>query len=190
MKAMTQSGQLRTEIERAGYYPDLVLDTLTTALGNEEIVSFLVHHEATFDFEELRRHITVMALTPTRLIVEHVDEHPADADSPVARASTSTEAVRLSEIASVVVTRTIPEPENYRAGRPPTEVVLTIGWGAVSRIDLEPARCADPECEADHGYTGTSANDDLSLRVSAAADGEGVVAQALVFAETLSAAFR
>ena len=68
------------------------------------------------------------------------------------------------------------------------EVVLTIGWGAVSRIDLEPAGCSDPECEADHGYTGTASNDDLSLRVSEAADGADVVAQALNFAAALSEA--
>ena len=54
--------------------------------------------------------------------------------------------------------------------------MLTIGWGGVSRIDLEPAGCSDPECEADHGYTGVLASDDFSLRVSAAADGTDAVA--------------
>ena len=54
----------------------------------------------------------------------------------------------------------------------PAEAVMTIGWGGVSRIDLEPAGCADPQCDADHGYTGVLAPDDFSLRVSAAADGK------------------
>ena len=36
----------------------------------------------------------------------------------------------------------------------------------MSRIDLEPASCGDPPCDADHGYTGTASNDDLALRVS------------------------
>ena len=49
---------------------------------------------------------------------------------------------------------------------------MTIGWGGVSRLDLEPAGCSDPECDADHGYTGVLASDDFSLRVSAAADGK------------------
>jgi hypothetical protein len=66
--------------------------------------------------------------------------------------------------------------------------VLTIGWGAVSRIDLEPAACTDPSCDADHGYTGTASNDDLSVRVSEAADGADVVAQVLQFAGALSQA--
>jgi hypothetical protein len=67
------------------------------------------------------------------------------------------------------------------------EAVLTIGWGAVGRLDLEPAGCSDPNCEADHGYTGSLSSDDFSLRVSAAADGAGAVAQLLTFAEALSA---
>ena len=180
--------QLRTDIERSGYYPDLVSDALETALAGENLSSYLVHHEATFDRDELRRHVTVMALTPTRLIVGHTDEHAPDETSTVAYASASTEAVRLERVDSVVVTRVVNDPGKHRAGGPAREVVLTIGWGAVSRIDLEPAGCSDPQCEADHGYTGTSSNDDLSLRVSEVADGPEVVRQALTFASALSEA--
>lgn len=180
--------RLREEIERSGYYPDLVSDALDTALGGEALVSYLLHHEATFDRDELRRHVTVLALTPTRLIIGHTDEHPADETSPVAYATASTEAVRLQRVDSVVVTRVVSEPAKYRVGGASREVVLTIGWGAVSRIDLEPATCGDPECEADHGYTGTSSNDDLSLRISEAADGSDVVRQALDFAAALAEA--
>lgn len=183
----TEAARLRSAIERAGYYPDLVLDTLTTALGGQQIASFLVHHEATFDNKELRRHITVLVLTSSRLVVAHVDEHPPDEESPQAFGSASTEAVRLDRIQSVVVTRVVPDPAEYRTGPGPVEVVLTIGWGAVNRIDIEPAHCSDPSCEADHGYAGTSANDDLTVRISAA-DGEDVVKQSLLFAAALSQA--
>jgi hypothetical protein len=51
-----------------------------------------------------------------------------------------------------------------------------------------PASCSDPECEADHGYTGTSTADDLSVRVSAEGDGAEAVLRALEFARALSAA--
>ena len=68
--------------------------------------------------------------------------------------------------------------------------MLTIGWGGVSRVDLEPAGCADPECDADHGYTGVLAADDFSLRVSAAAEGTDAVAGLLAFAEALSSRTR
>ena len=191
MRHMTESAlaqQLRSDIQRSGYYPDLVADALETALAGETVASYVVHHEATFDRDELRRHVTVLALTPTRLIVGHTDEHPADDVTPVASASASTEAVRIERVDSVVVTRVVSEPAKHRPGGPAAEVVLTIGWGAVSRIDLEPAACGDPQCDADHGYTGTASNDDLSVRVSEAADGAEVVRQVLAFAAALSQA--
>ena len=178
--------QLRSDIQRSGYYPDLVADALDTALAGEPLASYVVHHEATFDRDELRRHVTVLALTPTRLIVGHTDEHPVDEGNPQAYASASTEAVRIERVDSVVVTRVVSDPAVHKPGGPAAEVVLTIGWGAVSRIDLEPATCGDPQCEADHGYTGTASNDDLSVRVSEAADGADVVRKVLAFASVLS----
>ena len=57
----------------------------------------------------------------------------------------------------------------------PSEVVLSIAWNVLSRVELEPAHCADENCEADHGYSGTITADDLALRVSEAADGEDAV---------------
>ena len=180
--------QLRSDIQRSGYYPDLVADALETSLAGEPLASYVVHHEATFDRDELRRHVTVLALTPTRLIVGHTDEHPFDDTNPRPYASASTEAVRIERVDSVVVTRVVSDPAVHKPGGPAAEVVLTIGWGAVSRIDLEPAACGDPQCEADHGYTGTASNDDLSVRVSEAADGADVVRQVLAFASALSQA--
>jgi hypothetical protein len=70
----------------------------------------------------------------------------------------------------------------------PSEVVLTIGWNALSHIELEPAHCGDDSCEADHGYTGTITADDLTLRVSEAADGHDAIQQVLSFAVALAEA--
>ena len=158
------------------------------ALAGEELSSYLVQHETTFDRDQLHRHMTVMALTPTRLIVSHTDEHAADETSSVPYATASTEAVRLQKVDSVVVTRVVAQPERHQQGGALRELMLTIGWGAVSRIDLEPASCGDPNCEADHGYSGTSSNDDLTVRVSEAADGPDVVRRAAEFAAALSEA--
>ena len=184
----TLAPRLRADIERSGYYPELVSDTLDTALADEAVVSYVVHHEATFDHDELRRHVTVLALTPTRLIVGHTDENPPDETSASAYATASTEAVRLERIDSVVVTRIAADAAKHRRGAPVKEVVLTIGWGAVSRIDLEPASCGDPACEADHGYTGTVAGDDITVRLSTDAEGTEAVTAAVAFARALSAA--
>ncbi|MEZ0089611.1 DUF5998 family protein [Streptacidiphilus sp. EB129] len=184
----TTTQGLRSAIERSGYYPTLVSEAVESAVGVEPISAFLVHQETTFDANEVRRHVTVLVLTDSRFIVSHTDEQGADDSSPVPYATTSTESVRIDRISSVVVSRVVANPETYTRGTLPREVVLTIGWGAVSRIDLEPAACGDPNCEADHGYTGSATADDLSLRVSEAGDGPETVAQALSFAHALSEA--
>jgi hypothetical protein len=182
---------LRTAIERSGYYPALVADAVESALGTEPVLAFVVHHEATFDpAMEVRRHVTVLVLSPTRMLACHTDEHPPSDAVPQPHASTTTEAVRLDRVHSVAVTRVVPEPASYVPGMPPTEAVLTIGWGVISHIDLEPATCGDESCEADHGYTGSIAADDLQLRVSEAADGAAAVSQVLSFAQALSEATR
>jgi len=180
--------ELREALDRTGYYPEVVADAVTEAVGGEHVVSFYVHHEPTFERDEVRRHQSVIVLTPTRLILAHTDEHAGDDLLPEPYTSTSTEAVNLSAVSSVVVTRMTTNPT---AGpQPPVEAVLTIGWGAVHRVDLEPAGCNDPQCEADHGYTGTLSSDDFSLRVSAAADGSDAVGGLLSFAASLSARTR
>ncbi|HET9656076.1 MAG TPA: DUF5998 family protein [Kineosporiaceae bacterium] len=179
---------LRAGIERAGYYPALVGDVLDVALAGEEVVSFLVHPETTFDRVEVRRHVTVLALTPTRLVVAHADDHEPDELSPQPYASASTEAVALHQVRSVVLSHAVTNPERHRPGATPRELNLTIGWGSLSRVDLEPAGCADPDCEADHGYTGTIAGDDITVRLSADAEGAEAVDAAVAFARALSAA--
>jgi hypothetical protein len=186
------AGGMRAAIERSGYYPGVVSDAVSSALGPESVVSYLVQHDALFDpGMEVRRHMTVLALTPTRLVYSHTDESPADASDEDSRpqVETSTEAVRFSQISSVAVTRVIPDPASYVPGTTmPSEVVLTIGWNVLSHIELEPAHCGDDSCEADHGYTGTMTADDLTMRVSEAADGEDAVRQVLGFAQALSEA--
>lgn len=179
------AASLRAAIHRTGYYPDVVADGVIGALGGEEVVSFYVHHEPTIENDEVRRHITVVVLTASRLILCHTDEHAGDDLLPEPYTSTSTEAIALSAVRSVVVTRMTANPTS--GPRPPAEAVLTIGWGGVGRIDLEPAGCNDPNCDADHGYTGVLSSDDFSLRVSAAAEGSEAVAGLLAFADSLSA---
>jgi hypothetical protein len=179
---------LRAQIEHAGYYPTLVCDVLDVAVAGEEVRSHLVYPETTFDREEIRRHVTVLVLTPTRLVVAHADDHEPDALSPEPYASASTEAVALHQVRSVVLTHAVTRPEEHRSGATPRELTLTIGWGSLNRIDLEPAGCSDPDCEADHGYTGTSALEDITLRVSADAEGSDAVRAAVAFARAVSAA--
>jgi uncharacterized protein DUF5998 len=184
--------ELRNALDRVGYYPAEVAAAVEDALAGETVTSYVIHHEPTFDREEIRRHITVLVLTPSRLLVAHTDENPPDDLLPEPYISTSTEVVPLSRVDSVSLNRMVAlRPGRPAAGAeagPVSEAVLTLGWGAVGRIDLEPAECEDPECVADHGYTGSMTADDFSLRISATADGSDAVGHLLEFARALSAA--
>lgn len=188
LQGTDRSDDLVHAIEKTGYYPAVVAGAVSGAIAGETVVSFLVHHEPTIDRDEVRRHITVAVLTPTRMILAHTDEYPADDLLPQPYTSTSTEAIALGSVRSVVVNRMVVNPATVGdpAALAPSEAVLTIGWGGVGRVDLEPAACADPECEADHGYTGIIGSDDFSLRVSTAADGQDAVDALLAFSESLS----
>lgn len=190
-KTRAVSTDWRLEIERNGYYPGLVIDAVATALGNESADAFVVHHEATFDpAMEMRRHITVLLLTETRLVVCHTDEHPPSESGGRPHASTTTDSIQIGNIQSVALTRVVPDPANYVPGTLPAEVVLSVSlavnWGAIAHIDLEPASCADENCELDHGYTGAITSEPLTLRVSQTADGADAVANVVNFANVLS----
>ncbi len=174
--------ELFDAISRSGYYPEVVAAGLRDALAEEPVIDYVLHHEPTFDRDEVRRHMTVLVLTESRLVLVHTDEHPADEILTAPYTSTTSEAVPVSSVKSVVVTRMVTSTT-----KAPAEAVMTIGWGAVSRLDLEPAHCADPECDADHGYTGNIAGDDFTLRLSATADGGAAVQRLLGFARSLSA---
>lgn len=178
-----RTSELYAEISRSGYYPEIVADGLRDAVAGEDVVTWVLHHEPTFDRDEVRRHMTVLALTPTRVVLLHTDEHPGDDLLPHPYTSTTSEAVAVAQVRSVVVSRMV-----SAATQRLEEAVLTIGWGAVSRIDLEPAHCDDPECDADHGFTGSVSGDDFSIRMSATADGGAAVGRLLEFARFLSAA--
>ena len=195
MSAMTRTQQsssadpgapgadLRGEVAHAGYYPELVLDTLGVAAAGEEVLVHLVQPETTFD-DAVRRHLTVLALTDSRFIIVHVDDQPRDDGRPAALATS--EAVPITRIRSVALTRGVTEPAD--GGGRLTEMTVAVSWGAVRRLDLEPAGCSDPTCQADHGLTGVSMPDDVVVRVSAAVEGESALRQATLFARTLSAA--
>ena len=81
--------RLCTAIEKSGYYPDVVSDSVNAAVAGEPVVAFLVHHEPTIDQDEVRRDVTVVVLTGSRLILAHTDEHAPDDLLPAPYTSTS-----------------------------------------------------------------------------------------------------
>lgn len=174
---------LLRELESAGYFPQTAGAGVQRALRSAPLLGYLVRPEATFDGAEVRRHLTVLALTARHLIITHLDDDSADELNPSQVVATS-ERVRLSQVRTTGISQVFDSDGSRVLGRE-AEVTLGISWGGANRVDLERAWCEDPECQADHGYTGSMSPADLALRVSALADGESAVRATLAFHDQL-----
>lgn len=176
--------ELVQQINDCGFFPQLVIDSVRMALGDEPIEQFLVQHEATFVHEGVSRHMSVLVLTGSRLIVSHTDENH---DDPAGTSAvSSTESVPLRLLGAVALSRVVAHPERFgSAGSQLVETWLSMSWQTVRKVDLEPAACADPNCEADHGYTGSAVAEDMVVRMSPTADGDRNVARLIAFGTAL-----
>lgn len=189
----TQAEALQEAIAASGYFPVLIGDAVSRGVAGEQIEAFCLHLEPTFTHDEIHRHLTVLVLTPSRLVLVHTDEAPLPPEQQAGesgqQAILSTESVSLAGITAVALTRVVARPASWRPGGDGvTEAWLNVGWGTMRRIELEPATCEDPQCTADHGFTGTVGAEDLTLRASVAADGEEQIRRLVSFAEALQRA--
>lgn len=177
--------RLFQDINTAGFYPQLVEDVVRDSLDGRQPVSHLVQLETHFDNTELQRHITVLVLAEDVLHITHVDDQQYDEKGRDVVARVSTETVGISQIRSVTLSYAYHQPQNYRPGTPIMELTLAVSWTGTQQLELYPAMCEDPECQADHGYTGTAASEDVVMRISSEADGKDAVDGAREFARTL-----
>jgi len=151
-----------TRIERSGFYPTAVERALRRALGQGEPLATLCQVDTGFDRGSVFRHLTVVSLTRRAIVQLHVDE--LDGGS----ANIATAVHRVADIAGYSTMEVFSDPEHADGL---SELTIALDLKGARRLDMEPARCEDPNCMADHGYTGTSYPDDLTFRISAAAAG-------------------
>ena len=62
------------DIQNAGFYPELVLDTIDEALVGLEPTTHMVQVETHFDQNEVHRHITALVLACEVLLVARRDD--------------------------------------------------------------------------------------------------------------------
>ncbi|POH57432.1 DUF5998 family protein [Arthrobacter glacialis] len=185
--ANTKGRDLESALQRSGFYPRLVADVVNDALDGAESLAHLVHLETHFDRTEVHRHITVLVLTAEMLVITHVDDHQLDESGEQMVAQVSTESVPASQINSVVLSYIYAQPQDYKPSDPARELTLSIAWSGGQRVEMGPTTCGDPTCDSDHGYSGTIAQEDIALRISAEAEGLQAVADAKAFARALRA---
>ena len=181
----TAAVELQQDLVRAGFYPQMIQDVLSEAMYTRPILDHYVHLETHFDRTEVHRHITVLVLSDNSLFIIHVDDQQLDDHGQQVVAQVSTEMISLKRIASVATSYVFHQPQHYRSGDAVRELTFGLSWNGTTRLDLTPAACADPECDADHGVTGTAQPEDLVIRVSAEADGQDAVNKARSFAVRL-----
>ncbi|MCL6423455.1 DUF5998 family protein [Brachybacterium sp. JHP9] len=174
---------LLSELEGAGYFPQIAAASLERSVRGAAVIAHLVRPETTFDGPEVRRHLTVLALTATHLVISHLDDDPADVLNP-SQVVAAVERVRLERVHTTGLSQVFDADASGARARE-SEVTLALTWGGSRRLDLERAWCEDPECQVDHGFSGTLSPGDLALRVSALADGEAAVRAALDFHDAL-----
>lgn len=179
---------LKEDLRRAAFYPELVAASMAEELGERTVHAHLVHVDTHFDYDDLHRHITVLVLADGVLAAVHLTDFPADEFQNQVRAQVSTEIIPMAKIGSVVITTVYDSPQNYRPGDAVSEITLAVTWAGGYRVDLIPAVCPNPECEVDHGSTGTSTPEDLVLRIAGEAEGQTAVNKGLTFARALRAA--
>lgn len=178
--------ELAKDIQRSGFYPQLVADVMGQQLGEREILTHHVHVETHFGYDDLHRHITVLVLAEGNvLVLLHLNDLDDELDQEMAKASVSTEIIPLSKISSCILTTGYENPQDFTPGDPPSEVTVVLTWSGGARLEFVPNICEDPHCEADHGYLGTKVSEDMVLRVAGKADGQTAVNKALAFGTTL-----
>ena len=164
--------QLVADIKHAGFYPDLVLEVVDEALADMNPDAHFVQHETHFSRDDFHRHITVMVLCGDFIVFAHLDDQHLEGDAQGTVAHVSVEAVHLSDLNAVTMSYGFSQPQAYNAGNTaPTEISFQIAWTGSLHLELAPAGCQDPQCNADHGYTGDARREDIAVRVSATADG-------------------
>ena len=103
--------ELRSDIQHAGYYPALVADVVGATLAGDVVQAHLVHQETTFDQDSVRRHITVLVLTATKLVVVHADDHDDHHERAVATATS--ESIPLAAVRGVMLAHVVANPDAY-----------------------------------------------------------------------------
>ena len=174
------------DIKHAGFYPDLVLEVVDDALAGMNPDAHFVQHETHFSRDDFHRHITVMVLCGEHVIFAHLDDQHLEGDAQGTVAHVSVEAVHLSALNGVTISYGFSQPQAYNPGNTaPAEISFQIAWTGSLHMELAPAGCQDPQCNADHGFTGDARREDIAVRVSATAEGPESVQRAPDFARAL-----
>src|SRR5699024_8206426 len=137
-----------TELGTARHFPQTAAQSPERSLRGAPPVAHPVRPETTFGAPGVPPQLTGLVLTETHLLVNHLDDDPADALNPSQVVST-TERIRLRRITATGLSQVFDTDGKGRAGTE-AEITLGVSWDGSRRVDLERAVCEDPNCQIDH----------------------------------------
>lgn len=108
------------------------------------------------------RYLAIASLTDRAVVQLYVDEMGSGLATIAATMH------RVDDIAGYSMMEVYMDLENASGL---SETAAALGLKSAHRLEFEPARCNDPNCMAGYGLTGTFLPDDMTLRISAIADG-------------------
>ncbi len=178
---MEKDTQTQTWNDIAEHVPtQLREDVEAIARIHGPFVATFVRPETLFDTDSVYEATPVFLLTATHLIVVLPDV--THEFIPSGELITSTQIVPLRSITDyqVIRRRVLDGPQ---AGAI-SVVQLRMRWGASRALDMRPASCEDPTCEAEHGYVGMSINEDGDVLLDTTLD-DATFARGLSFIDEL-----
>lgn len=160
------------KIRQSGFHADLI-ERLVKQVNGGQIPSYnLFLLETTFDDDSVFRHFDYLGLSGALLTSIHIDELAAGARwymnlLPV-RHVTGLEVAQVA-LPLQPADKDVPAATHGDAGDDNHEVGLTVVVSSSSQrsLELEPLRCDDPACTADHGYVGGGKDEGLVMTFGA-----------------------
>lgn len=161
--------------------PPMVDDVAAIVRLHGPIRTYFIRPETVFDRDSVFDATAIFLLTDSHLIVVLSDVTYEFV--PVGEFVTTTQVIPLKEIHDyqVIRRRVLDGPESGAIA----SVQMRLRWGANRTLDIRPASCDDPTCEAEHGFIGMSAGEDGDVLLDATLD-DKTFAEGLAFIDELA----
>jgi hypothetical protein len=164
------------------FAPDspIVADVAAALRPLDPMEAFFIRPETVFDQDSVFDAVAVYVLTARHLVIVATDV--TYELSPAGDFVTTTQVVPLTHIRDyqIVRRRVLDGPEKGTLAA----ISLRLRWGGGWNVDVRPAACDDPTCEADHGYVAMGQTDDGELLLDSSLSAEAF-AEGLAFIDQL-----
>lgn len=189
----TQTARMHELLDKAAFYPAIIKADLNRYVAGEQIDGQLVLDNFDISDDGLDRDMRVAVLTPSRIIVWAGHETDANELAKPPKKLTlhsHVQVISLSKVNDLRLATAVENPHEYVEGDLPSSLSLNIIFSAIDRFLTQPVAYRGQEEDEDEdrsvGMYGDVEHDCYVFEVRAAAHGEGIIQDALQFAQQLA----